>query len=141
MILFVEDEGSRVENDIEELRFCGYEVHLVTSVDQAIKFLEGRRSEIDGVICDVMMPHDRHFSAKETRDGLRTGVKLFEWVRARWPELPFVIFTNVLSEGLRSRFEDEPSCLYIEKRDFLGNDFIEQVQSLIPLPNKGGNQK
>src|SRR5581483_4642005 len=109
MILFVEDEGSRVENDIEELRFCGYEVQLVTNVDQAIQFLEGRRSEIDGVICDVMMPHDQHFSAEETRDGLRTGVKLFEWARARWPELPFVIFTNVRSEALRPRFENEPS--------------------------------
>jgi CheY-like chemotaxis protein len=136
MILFVDDEAFRMENDIEELRFRGYEVHLARTADEAVEFLQSNWRGVSGVICDVMMPHGSRFTEEETRGGLRTGVSFFQWTRARWPNIPFVIFTNVSNEALRQQLEREPKCIYIEKRDFLGDAFTDQVQKLIPLRNE-----
>jgi CheY-like chemotaxis protein len=132
LILFIDDEGFRVENDIEELQFAGWQVHLATKINDAVKFLKAHRHEVECVICDVMMPHGTCFSADETRKGLRTGIKFFEWARQRWPDLPFVIFTNVSGDdGLRQKLEREPACIYVEKQSSLGQEFLKHVRKLI----------
>ncbi len=138
MILMIDDEGDRIDNDIEWLRSSGYQVHLEQDVDQALKFLESHSPVIDGVICDIMIPHGRTFSGQQTRDGLRTGVSLFELVRAKWPDLPFIFFTNSINQPLRRRFQEERACAYLLKREHIGEQFIEEVRRLIPLKSGGG---
>lgn len=138
MILFVDDDLYHLENDVLNLRACGYKVHGLSTVDEALKFLAAHWNEIDGVICDVMMPHGESFTAADTRAGLRSGLRLFEWARKQWPDLPFVIFTNVKNEGLRSNFEKESRCMYMQKQDYWqGVKFIEQIRKFIPLPGEG----
>lgn len=134
MILFVDDDPHHVENDVLNLRACGYKVHHASTIDEALNFLAAHSKEIDGVICDVMMPHGEAFTAAETRSGLRAGLKLFEWARKQWPDLPFVIFTNVKQEVLRSHFEKEPHCIYIQKQVYWGSKFTEQIKNFIPPP-------
>jgi CheY-like chemotaxis protein len=143
VILFVDDEIDRLENDVEELKLCGYEVQTTARVDEAMKFLEAQHDEIDGVICDIMMPHWQAFPVEGTREGLRTGLKLFEWARGKWPGLPFVIFTNVSSDvALWEQFQRAPACIYIEKQDTYGLQFVDRVKALIPLVKgaKGSDQ-
>jgi CheY-like chemotaxis protein len=134
MILFVDDDLYHLENDISNLRACGYKVHHASTVDEAVDFIATHRNEIDGVICDIMMPHGEAFTAAETRAGLRAGLKLFEWARKQWPDLLFVIFTNVQYENLRGYFEKEPRCIYMQKQDYWGTKFPEQIKKIIPLP-------
>ena len=137
MILFVDDDPYHVENDVFNLRACGYKVHEVSTVDEALAFLAAHRNDIDAVICDVMMPHGEAFGPAETRGGLRTGLRLFEKARDQSPELLFVVFTNVHSEGLRAYFERDPHCLYMQKQDNWGRKFTEQIKTFIPLPAEG----
>lgn len=138
MILFVDDDPHHVENAVFNLRACGYQVHEVSTVDNALQFLAAHGNEIDGIICDVMMPHGDAFGSAETRAGLRTGLKLFEQAREQWPDLPFVIFTNVKEEVLRSYFEKESRCLYMQKQDYWeGKKFTERIKNFIPLSPEG----
>lgn len=139
MILFIDDDD-HVENDVEELRFCGYEVHWAGTLDEAVGFLNERGDAVDGVICDVMMLHGKHFNAADTRDGMRAGVKFFEWSRKNWPDLPFVIFTNINTEALRQHFEREAKCLYIWKRGQYGEAFTEQIKRFIPIQSESHQQ-
>ena len=131
MILFVDDESHRVENDIDELCSRGYEVRLEETLAGALRFLENNRQNVDAIISDVMMPHGTSFTAEQTRDGLNTGVNFFDWVRERWPELPFIVFTNVSNAALRQRFEQEPRCFYLEKRDVRAEELADKVHRLI----------
>jgi CheY-like chemotaxis protein len=140
VILFVDDEIGQFENDVENLIRAGFEVHAVASVDEAMKFLNERHRDVEGIICDIMMPHGAFFNGADTREGLRTGVKLFEWVRARWPETPFVVFTNILRDkALWERFRREPNCIYVEKKDAVGHDFVNRVAEVIPLKKRASD--
>jgi CheY-like chemotaxis protein len=148
MILFVDDEERRVENDIEELRICGYEVHLETTIDGAFEYWEREEHAITAVISDIMMPHGSRLTDKETRDGLRSGVALYYAVRLKRQDTPFVFFTNVsflvalsAPDGdLRRRLEEggDPQCHYLEKRDFLPFQFAAEVDRFLSRSAAGG---
>jgi CheY-like chemotaxis protein len=134
VILFVDDEIGQFENDVENLTRAGFEVHPAASVDEAMTFLNERHRDVEGIICDIMMPHGAFFNGADTREGLRTGVKLFEWVRARWPEIPFIAFTNISwDKPLWDHLRKQPRCLYVEKENTVGNAFVQRVTDLIPV--------
>jgi CheY-like chemotaxis protein len=140
VILFVDDEIYGLDNDVDNLTRAGFEVKIAATVDEAMAFLEDRRGDVEGIICDIMMPHGAVFTGADTREGLRTGVKLFEWVRARWPETPFVVFTNILRDkALWERFRREPKCIYVEKKDAVGHDFVNRVAEVIPLKKRASD--
>jgi len=133
-ILFIDDDAGRVENDVYELRSCGFEVHLEQSVENAFRFFDDNCNELVAVISDIMMPHGETVTSEESVDGLRTGLVVFRRVRSRCPDLPFIFFTNVttVDDALRKHIEsNERSCLYLEKRHYLSNEFAGRVKEFL----------
>lgn len=61
-------------------------VHTATTTEEAFERLSG---EVDCVVSDYWMP--------ETN-----GLELFEEIRERYPELPFILFTDTGSEEVAS---------------------------------------
>jgi CheY-like chemotaxis protein len=139
MILFIDDDTNRVENDVFELVSWGFSVQLEGSVDSALQFFDQHFADVDAVICDIVMPHGLAVSAEDSIDGLRTGVAVFRHVRQRCPTLPFIFFTNLshVEDMLRKEcLDEERTWLYLEKRNFLSLMFAERVRDFLESQQK-----
>lgn len=77
-------------------------VHTVQSVEAALARLE-EIDDVDCVVSDYEMP------------GL-SGLDLLEKVRARWPDLPFILFTGQGSEGIATRTINAGVTDYLQKQ-------------------------
>jgi len=131
MILFLDDNPSRMENAVEELRMRNFQVHFEQNVDSALAFIDKHSSEIDALICDIMMPHGTRLSSEQTRDGLRTGISVLEIARSLQPTLPTIIFSNVSDDELRKTLKGDERCLFLEKPNYLSASFADKVRDFL----------
>jgi CheY-like chemotaxis protein len=134
MILMVDDERRQMDSHYLELRYSGYDVEYFTGVDDALRALEARGDQVDLLILDIMMPPGAAFKDADTKQGLRTGVRFFERVRADRPNLPVIIFTNVSPNRLEERFKRERACRLLQKEDYLPFELAEEVEKMIGKP-------
>jgi len=136
MILFVDDEPRYSSSYLRELRRT-HVVEYLEDVDLAARLLvENEEAEVELLILDVMMPPGRRFGEGETRDGLDTGLRLFERVRARRPSLPVIVLTNVTEEAVARRFDADPHCWFRRKRHCGPMDLARLVRKT--LQESGG---
>lgn len=136
IVLFVDDEPEWVESYVDELQACAVDARLERSIDQADQFLRENLKHIALLILDIMMPVGRTFAAWETELGLRTGVKFYERIRKRMPELPIIMLTNVRDEKVKDRFSREPLCWFLNKRNTLPHELADIVQSILKIEEK-----
>jgi CheY-like chemotaxis protein len=134
MILFVDDEKRFMDSYSLELELLGYKVSFQKDVDTALAFLKTHPSAVELLILDVMMPPGQSFQHENTNNGLRTGVRFYERIRALSPMLPVIIFTNVSDEQVERRFQAEPNCRFFRKEDYLPFELAEEVKKLTPPP-------
>ncbi len=137
MILFIDDEKRHVSVYIEELRFSGYSITYRERVDEAVPFFTEQLAKIDMVIMDIMMPAGQSFKDKETRYGLDTGLRLYEWVRERAPTLPVIILTNVTNEEVARRFGGEQFCWFLQKSEHSPTEVVNKVNEVLDCPTIG----
>jgi CheY-like chemotaxis protein len=130
MILFVDDEPRYAQRYVEELSRA-YAVEYVASTSLAIDLLVGQADEVELLVLDLMMPHETAFDADETRDGIDTGLRLYERLRAHRPSLPVIVLTNVSDENVLRRFDDEPHCWLRRKRDCLPQELLLLVREVL----------
>lgn len=93
-ILVVDDEADAIETLSRGLRTKGHEVSEALSADEALKILENRRSKINMVITDYLMPK-------------MNGNELLKEIRSRYDALPVILVTaygsnKVLTEALHN---------------------------------------
>jgi CheY-like chemotaxis protein len=131
MILFVDDEPSYVANYVTELQVSGYRVDLVANVTDGLRKLESKNVSIELMVLDIMMSPRGAFTAEETQQGLRTGVRVYETARRERPQLPIIILTNAKDGTLAARFRGDPYCRYVQKLDCLPFQLIEKVKTLL----------
>jgi DNA-binding response OmpR family regulator len=131
MILFVDDEASRTDSYIRELKLRGHEVDVMSDVDSALEVVLKDPSSVQLVILDVMMPPGKAFRNAKTLVGLRTGICFFEAIRRTQPALPIVVFTNVTEPSIRTRFQGERACWFMEKWRYLPADFAREVKQIL----------
>lgn len=86
LALWLDDEPQLMRPQLEGLRRAGVEVVSCTSVNQAIKLIEGDRS-FDAVITDIMMPS---FDGSEMREG---GVEFARRVKSVSPLIPVAAYS------------------------------------------------
>jgi CheY-like chemotaxis protein len=109
----------------------GYDVVFLDKIDPALEFLENRAGEIDLIILDVMMPPGTRLDRQQTSDGLMTGVVFYELIRKKLPTLPVLVFTNYSDEDLEKRLKDDANCRFLQKTDYLLEDFVSEVRDLL----------
>jgi CheY-like chemotaxis protein len=111
MILFIDDELDFVESYREGLSDAGYEVQLMSDLDEAYTFLRQRYDRVQLVIFDVMIEGDFEvLSNVDTNGGKRAGEKLllevlgWENENKKCPTVPKIIFTNVKEPAFLDRW-------------------------------------
>ena len=72
-LLWVDDDGSLLDRQIEWLTRVGFEVQVAPTVDHAWALLTDKQVKFDGVILDMMMGTGALLASAETMGGLRTG--------------------------------------------------------------------
>ena len=135
MILFIDDERRVMDSYREYLAMIlspeGYDVVFLDKVDPAFAYLENRADEIDLIILDVMMPTGTKLDRKQTSDGLMTGVVFYDMTRKKLPTLPILVFTNYSDEDVENRLKNDPNCRFLQKTDYLLEDFVSEVRDLL----------
>lgn len=131
MILFVEDEPFYTESFREEFEDQGYKIELKRSVEEAWVFLEQNGAGVEFLLLDVMMRDPGLAGSAGSKDFMRTGVRFFERVRARFPTLPIGVFTNVSDENVEKFFAEQAYCWFLPKTDYLPDELVERVKELL----------
>ena len=131
MILFIDDEEKRVETYLQELTLARKEVSFQYNVDKALAFFKKNAANIDLVILDIMMPFGDAFTPEETKQGLRTGLSVYQRIRERSSDLPMLILTNVSDEQIAEQFQKEKNCRFVRKQDCLPRELTTYVENII----------
>ena len=149
MILYIDDEPRYISSFVEELKFeFGKEnVKLINTTDKAIDFLEQHNKKIDIVILDIMMPSGKAFKDKPTKEGLLTGLFLYQYIRASYHDLPVIIFTNIPGDYIFTNFDDNldvakiinqikldidnSKALFLQKENIFPYELVEEVNNML----------
>src|SRR5262249_43793329 len=128
IILMVDDEPRGVETYKDELEAeLDCKVVYRRKVDEALHFVRENLAGLGLLILGMMTPAGETFRhEKATEFGLRTGISFFEQVRRMAPVLPVIILTNVSDPKVLDRFRGEANCLYLQKKDYLPDQLVEE---------------
>jgi CheY-like chemotaxis protein len=127
----IDDEKRQMDSYRLDLEFRGFEVRFVSDVDEVVRML-GRGGDVPELaILDLMMPPGAAFAAADTESGLRTGIRLFEALRERWPKLPVMILTNVTDPDVEGQFQGQPCCWFDHKEDYLPKEYSARVKGVL----------
>ncbi len=129
MILFIDDERTRIRPWVDELDEAGFEIEVLSSADAARQALD-TATPTQCIILDVMIPADGKVPNRETGYGTRTGLWLLEGFRERHPQVPAVVLTNVDDPGVKEAVTDL-NAEYRRKRDCGPAKLLELIRSLI----------
>ncbi len=130
MILFIDDE-EEMDSYRMGLALSGYDVELITKLDEAWKYFNLNLAKIQLVILDISMPPGDFLKDYDTKAGLRTGVFFFDKLREKLPLLPIIIFTNVSDEKVKLRFDGDQNCLFLNKTDELPDTLAEKIGQVL----------
>jgi CheY-like chemotaxis protein len=128
MILFLDDEQRKMDSHRLELEKAGYEVEYLNDVDRALLFFEKNSAAIDLVILDIMMPWGKSFTKEETDYGMRTGILVFDRIRALVPDVKVLVLTNVTDDTVLKVLRNKANCQVASKQDLLVEDFPGVVE-------------
>jgi CheY-like chemotaxis protein len=132
LILLFDDEKRYVASYLDALSEAGFEVEFRRDVDAAARFLNDH-PEVAVFVLDVMAPAGDLLTGEDTQGGIRTGLRFYEWVRARRPSLPVIVLTNVRDDRVEDYFSCEPNCRFLLKQSTRKQDLVREVcDSLAP---------
>lgn len=131
MILIIDDEQRYIQNYQEELEDIGFKTLLLGDVDEAYEALELRKGELEGIVLDIMMPYGTHFTADETLEGVKTGIKFYERIEPLVKDVPVFVLTNVSNPEVSDYFGDKLNCHFFRKDLFTPGLFGEQVEAIL----------
>lgn len=131
MILFLDDEPSRMEVYVRDLEMSGYEVLLKSDVDIALNIIKENPASVSLLILDLMMSPGKSFREEDTNEGLRTGINFYRRVRSQLPELPVVVLTNVSDEKVEDWFQGKPNCWFFQKKDLFPFELTEEIKKIL----------
>lgn len=138
MILFIDDEARLIDSHRLHLEFklADYQKELkyFSDVDEALKFFDAHKDELELVILDVMMPPGTSFSKEESNHGLKTGYLIYKRFRAAAPNLPIMFYTNSADETLAGRMKEDKHLKYLAKTNYaLLDDLWTEVRYSLSL--------
>ena len=78
-VLFVDDEASRVEEYLHNLRTelakLDIRVEFSNNVDDALQWLERHKEDVACIVADIMLPSGNKYDDSYTEAGLLTGLR------------------------------------------------------------------
>ena len=133
-ILFVDDEPRGINSFVDELKFSDYQVNFKDDIDSAEQYLQQYHSKIQLVILDIMMPPGGTLIAKDTDNGMKTGILFRNQIRSKFPDMPIILFTNFRPDAqLKQEINDDPKSLLLQKYNYLPFELVEEIDIFLNI--------
>jgi CheY-like chemotaxis protein len=133
LVLVIDDNVLPLRMYTLALEQAGLTVKHCRSTDEALR--EAQTVTPAAVVLDIMMPPGTFYQDKDTEDGLKTGIFLYQDLRVRFPYCPFFILTNVTDPELLAYFHAGPLLHLISKEDYTPVPFAARVRQALQMPN------
>lgn len=134
--LFIDEDLEAIRGYIKVLDLLGCEVTHCRTTDQAL--VSAKASPPSVIILDLMMPPGPSYSARQTEEGVRTGVVLYQDLRKLHPHVPVIVLTNLPNPNAWfQRQLGRENLRILRKPDYPPFDFAAVVAEVlgIPLPD------
>lgn len=118
-ILLVDDEEMIIAVSKEILEMLGYEVHAVSSGEEAIEMYQSRQDEIDVIILDMVMP------------GMN-GEETFELLKRINPQVPIILSSGYSITDMAAKIMDQGCSAFIQK-PFSASDLSKKLRDVLDL--------
>jgi CheY-like chemotaxis protein len=136
-ILLIDDDLAPIHYYLRALREAGHPVEHKRGPDEAIEYLDKKADQVDLIILDVMMPGGKAFADEKTDEGMTIGLFLLKKIRAKRPNLPILILTNLntpeLNADVLTQLGRVESARKIETDPF---DLVDRVRVLLDSGNE-----
>jgi DNA-binding response OmpR family regulator len=96
-VLLIDDDLLPTQYYYYALRVKNFDVEHCLEADLARD--KWKEFKPDLVVLDMMMPPGIRVEAQKTKEGLHSGLLLYEWLRRDFPLTPVVVLTHLLSAG------------------------------------------
>ncbi len=136
-IFVLDDEMHTIEGIVLQLGIEGHSIVFESLVEDAASWLSNLQNACDVLVLDIMMISEPTFQMDVTKDGLRTGVEFFKFVRSLRPCLPVVVLTNSAESEVEEFFSKQHACRYFQKEDFTVSDAGYILEKFVNSCNKG----
>jgi CheY-like chemotaxis protein len=139
-ILFVDDDQRRMDKYVLVLEARGHEVVFADNVDSALAMIRSKE-DFDLAVVDISMPPGDEYRFEDTVGGTRTGLALYDTIRAERPKLPVVMLTNVPDPRVVTHFARDSERLWrlVRKPDALPVQFAALIEKFLTAEDPDGD--
>ena len=128
MILFIDDEPHYIRPYTQAFSLQGFNVKVVSSVDEAWEIIESSTKDVLAIIVDIMMPPGKLLESESTKQGLRTGEVFIEKLKTLDEGIPVVALTNAEKAELGSI--SHRNFLIFQKKDISPWGLVDKVSEM-----------
>jgi len=109
-----------------------FKVERCTDPDTAYEFAKENKGNLRAIVLDVMMPPGERYKNRDTDDGLKTGILLYQDLRGIIkPNLPIVVLTNVWNRETLKTLPEGEGLRIAEKLDVPPLELAMLVEEMI----------
>lgn len=131
MILMIDEEKRRMDIFVRYLHDSGFDVKLISDVDEALEYLMKNIDKVEVIILDIMMPWGKAFDSQETELGLLTGYKFYYKFRKEYGyKIPIIIYTALNRPKILSELNSEKQCTVFQKSNTTVRMIIDELNRL-----------
>ncbi|MHC4880542.1 MAG: hypothetical protein ACYTGL_29175 [Planctomycetota bacterium] len=112
------------------LRRAGSSIHVASSTDRALEYLNDPSITFDGMLLDVIMPIGGWLNdPKESMQGTRTGLLFARHCGENYPSLPIIVLTHVDDASVTDKLESlENVRRVLHKHECLPFELVDHVE-------------
>lgn len=130
MILFVDDEISRINPILASFELEELKVEAIDNGIDCISFIKDNLSEIELIIVDLMIPY-----GEKSVNNIYPGIELITDIQKILDNVPIMVFTNVASSKIHDFLQGLDIKEIIQKVDVAPFELVEIVKKYIKQSN------
>jgi CheY-like chemotaxis protein len=134
-VLLIDDERLPMSYYARALEKEGFAVKQFYDPDAVFDFIEHKNPRVDAIILDIMMLPGKRYENENTNEGLATGTYLYKDLRQQYPDVPFIVLTNVSHQQTLMRFQEEPDLTVAQKLDYPPFELARLVSGKVNAAN------
>ncbi len=133
-IWLFDEERETTESYAGALDEVGLDVRRFFAADTIVEAAE-RDPTPDGIVLDIMAPGGKTFSTRETKNGNRTGLRIYDRLRSGGYAKPVFFLTNLAEWMVREELPRGDESRVLEKIHYLPRNVAQIVKNAItPKP-------
>ncbi len=134
-VLIIEDFKLGVNALAFALRSRGFRPIHVREVDRLGQLLVSEAKYV-AVVLDIMLPPGQRYANRDHDQGTRTGIFVYQDIRALFPSLPILVLTHIADPQILDQIPDSDMATTIEyKNDILPSEVANSIASMVSETN------